>query len=133
MTKSSISNILNILKAGFTIPRKPLKSLPPQLLLLGADLRPGLSPRGITSRVISRQSESGAPSGDIFSQSPNVMENMTNIIVEEVINALLLDAKIEVVIPPGVQVKTTGNGNMGAPVISFGATTNIGVGKGIIR
>jgi len=38
-----------------------------------------------------------------------------------------------VVIPPGVSVTTTGVGNLGAPVISQGATTSMGVGNGIIR
>ena len=45
------------------------KPLPPQLLLIGAKLRPGLSPRNIASRIISRQSEAGAPVGDIFSEN----------------------------------------------------------------
>jgi len=122
-----------MLKAAFSTPRTPLESLPPQLILVGARLRPGLSARNIASRVIARQSEAGAPVGDVFSQNSNIMESMTVILIEEIISAMQLDAKIEVVVPPGVQVTTTGLGNMGGPVISQGATTNVGVGEGVIR
>ena len=132
-SNSSISNVIEVLKAAFTVPNKPITPLPPQLLVAGAILRPGLSPRTITSRIIARQSEAGAPSGDIYSESSNVMESMTTIMVEEIISALQLDAKIEIVIPPGVQVTTMGAGNMGGPVISQGATTNIASGSGVIR
>jgi hypothetical protein len=130
---SSMSSVLETLKAAFSIPRTPLSDLPPQLLLVGAKLRPGLSPRNIASRIISRQSEAGAPVGDIFSENSNVMESMMVITIEEIISALQLDAKIEVVIPPGVQVTTTGAGNLGGPVVSQGMTTNIGSGSGVIR
>jgi len=130
---SSISSIIGILKAAFTIPRKPLSNLPPQLLVIGAKLRPGLSARSIASRIIARQSEAGAPVGDIFSETNNVAEAMEAIRIEEVVSAMQLEAKIEIVIPPGVQVTTTGVGNMGGPVISQGATTNIASGNGVIR
>jgi len=130
--KSSMTNILGILEAAFNIPRKPLSKLPPQLLIAGAKLRPGLSARMITSRIIARQSEAGAPSGAIFKDGNNVMESMINIITEEVVDALLLDAKIEVVIPPGVQVIATG-ANSGGPIVVQGATTNIAAGDGVIR
>lgn len=132
-TSSSISNVLKILSAAFSGIRKPLTDLPPQLLVAGGELRPGLSPRNVTSRVISRQSEAGAPSGDIFTESSNNMESMINIIVEEVINSIQLDSKIEITIAPGVQVTTLGAGNLGGPVISKGVTTSIASGTGIIR
>lgn len=130
---SSISNILNIIQAAFDAPRTPVEALPPQLLLIGAKLRPGLSTRSITSKIISRQSEAGAPVGDIYTNQSNVMESMILIIVEEVVNALQLDAKIEIVIPPGIQVTTTGSGNLGGPVVSQGMTTSIASGSGVIR
>jgi hypothetical protein len=130
---SSMSSVIETLKAAFSIPRTPLSTLPPQLLLVGSKLRPGLSPRNIASRIISRQSEAGAPVGDIFSENSNVMESMMVIMIEEIISAIQLDAKIEITVPPGVQVTTTGAGNLGGPVVSQGMTTNIGVGTGIIR
>lgn len=130
---SSMTKVINSIKAAFNVPRTPINPLPPQLLMVGANLRPGLSARNIASRVIARQTEAGAPVGDIFSENNNIMESMTVIMIEEIISALQLEAKIEVAIPPGVQVTTTGLGNMGGPVISQGATTNIASGGGVIR
>lgn len=132
-SRSSISNVVKTLKAAFTTPNKPIEKLPPQILVLGAELRPGLSPRNIASRIIARQSEAGAPAGDIYTENSNVMESMTTIMIEEIISALQLEAKIEVVIPPGIQVMTMGAGNLGGPVVSQGATTNIASGSGVIR
>jgi len=129
----SIKKVIETIKAAFNVPRKPITPLPPQLLVVGARLRPGLSPTNIASRVIARQSEAGAPVGDMFSESNNIMESMTVVMVEEIINALITEAKIEVAIPPGVQVVTTGVGNLGGPVVSAGATSNIASGSGVIR
>jgi hypothetical protein len=53
--------------------------------------------------------------------------------IEEIINAVLTEAKVDVVIPPGISVMTIGVGNLGAPVVSQGATTTMGIGDGIIR
>jgi hypothetical protein len=130
---SSMKNVIESLKAAFNIPRAPLTKLPPQLLVVGANLRPGLSARNIASRVIARQTEAGAPAGDIFSENNNIMESMMVVMAEEIISALQLEAKIEIVIAPGVQVTTTGVGNLGGPIISQGVTTNIASGGGVIR
>lgn len=128
-----MSNILNLIKGAFSIPKKPLTPLPPPLLLTGANLRTGLSAKDIASRIISRQAEAGAPVGDIYSDSGNVSELMEVIRVQEIINALQLEGKIEIVIPPGVMVQTVGIGNAGIPIISQGATVNIAHGQGVIR
>jgi hypothetical protein len=103
------------------------------LLLVGANLRAGVTPSEITSRIISRQSDAGLVVGDVFGDGPNRNEAMELIRIEEIINALLNEAKIEVVIPPGIAVTTIGIGNLGALVISQGVTTNIAVGSGVIR
>lgn len=129
----SISSVLNIISAAFSVPKTPVTPLPPPLLLIGADLRPGITSSEIASRIISRQSEAGLVVGDVFGDGANTAEAMELIRIEEIINALLTEAKIEVVIPPGVSVVTLGTGNLGAPVVSFGATTNIAVGSGVIR
>jgi len=130
---SSLGNIVKMIRAAFKKPEEPLTPLPPQLLLIGANQRPGLSPRGVASRIIARQSDAGAPVGNVFSQNGNISELMELIRIEEIISALQLHSKIEIVIPPGVQVTTVGVGNLGGPVISQGATTNIAIGTGVIR
>jgi len=130
---SSITGILNTVLAAFSIPSEPVGPLPPPLVMIGAKLRPGLSGKAIASRIISRQSEAGLPVGDIFADGPNTSEAMEAIRAEEIISAILTEAKVDVVIPPGVSVSTVGVGNLGAPVVSQGATTSMGIGDGIIR
>lgn len=129
----SISSILNVVLSAFSIPREPLTPLPPPLILTGAQLRPGLSASVIAARIIARQSEAGMIVGDSFGDGPNTSEAMELIRIQEIINALLTEGKIEIVVPPGVAVTTIGIGNLGAPVISNGVTTNIAVGSGVIR
>jgi len=129
----SISGVLNLILSAFSIPDEPVVPLPPPLILIGAKLRPGVSASAVASRIISRQSEAGRQVGDVFADGPNNEEAMELIRIEEIINAVLTEAKIEVVIPPGVSVTTIGVGNLGAPVISKGATTTMGIGDGVIR
>jgi hypothetical protein len=130
---SSITGVLNVILSAFSIPEEPLVPLPPPLLLIGAKLRPGISATSIASRIISRQSEAGRQVGDTFADGPNNEEAMEVIRIEEILNSILTEAKIEVVIPPGVGVFTVGIGNLGAPVISQGITTTIGIGEGVLR
>jgi hypothetical protein len=133
ISMGSISSILSIINSVFNISKQPVTPLPPPLLLVGANLRPGVTSSEVASRIISRQSEAGLVVGDVFGDGPNTAEAMELIRIEEIINALLTEAKIEVVIPPGISVTTIGVGNLGAPVVSQGVTTNIAVGNGVIR
>ena len=133
ISMGSIGSILNIITAAFSIPKEPVTPLPPPLLMVGAQLRPGVTSSEIAYRIISRQSEAGLVVGDVFGDGPNTAEAMEVIRIEEIMNALLTEAKIEVVIPPGISVTTIGVGNLGIPVISQGVTTNIAVGSGVIR
>lgn len=131
---SSISSVLNILSAAFKLQSTPVTPLPPPLIMVGAKLRPGLSARNIASRIISRQSEAGAPTGDIFSEDNNISEAMETIRIQEIINAIHTEAKVEMVIEPGsIRTTTLGIGNLGAPVSSTGMNTNIVSGDGIVR
>jgi hypothetical protein len=130
---NSINGLLNVILAAFSVPEPPIAPLPPQLVLVGAKLRPGLSAQGIASEIISKQSDAGRVTGDVFADGPNVEESMELIRTQAIINALLTEAKIEVVLPPGIQVVTVGVGNLGAPVISLGTTTTIGIADGVIR
>ena len=129
----SLNGILNIITKAFVVPEPPLTPLPPPLIMSGANLRTGLSPKGIASEIISKQSNTGRVVGDVFADGPNVEEAMEVIRVREIINAILMDAKVEIVVPPGVAVNTVGIGNLGAPVVSQGTTTSMGVGSGVIR
>ena len=129
----SISGVLDVLLSAFSIPEEPIEPLPPPLIMIGARLRPGLSARTIAARIITRQSEAGLVAGDVFADGDNTSEFMEIIRIEEIIDALLNDSVVNVVIDPGVAVTSTGVGNLGAPVVSFGMTTTMGIGNGIIR
>lgn len=132
MSKGSMSNVLNTLSSAFKIPSQPVTPLPPPLLLSGANLRSGISAKDTAAKVISRQSEAGAPVGDIYNSTENISEAMERIRVEEIVNTLLTQAKVEVVIPAGVPVTATG-ANAGGPVVVQGATTNLAQGQGVLR
>jgi hypothetical protein len=133
MSSTSLNNIIKVVKNAFKSIRKPLTPLPPPLLLTGGNLRPGLSAKEITTRILARQAEAGAPVGDVFSENGNISEKMELIRVQEIIKALQIEGKVEIVIPPGVQVTAMGIGNMGGPVVVQGATTTIASGYGVIR
>jgi hypothetical protein len=130
---SSISGILNVILSAFSIPQIPAQPLPPPLISIGANLRPGLSAQSIAAEIISKQSNTGRVVGDVFADGPNVEEAMEVIRVQAVIDAILNESRVDVAIPPGISIQTVGIGNLGAPVISVGQTSILGVGVGIIR
>jgi hypothetical protein len=133
MGKSSLNNVLKLISGAFKSVKKPLTPLPPPLILTGSNLRTGLSAKDITARILARQSEAGAPVGNVFSENGNISEKMELIRVEEIIKSLHLEGKVEIVIAPGVQVTAMGIGNLGGPVVSQGATTSLAYGQGVIR
>lgn len=130
---NSISSVLNLILGSFKVTEQPLTPLPPPLLLVGGQLRPGVAASDIASRIISRQSEAGLVVGDVFADGQNTAQAMELIRVQEILDSLLNEAKIEIIIPPGVPVQTVGIGNLGAPVISLGATTAFASGWGVLR
>lgn len=93
---SSMNGILNTILAAFSVPEEPVTPLPPPLIMFGAKLRPGLSAQSIAAEIISKQSNAGRVVGDVFADGPNVEEAMELIRVQEIVNALLYEAKIEV-------------------------------------
>lgn len=126
--KEIIKNILNTINKI----NVPLEPLPPKLILTGALKRPGISAEKMASEIISRQSEAGAPFGEVFTGVGNVAETMEIIRCQVIVDELLKHSKIEIVLPPGIPVRTFGS-NSGGPVVSEGVTTSIGYGYGVIR
>lgn len=126
--KDVIKKLLGVIDKVYV----PLVPLPPQLILTGALKRPGLSAELMAGDIIARQSDAGAPFGAAFSESNNVAEAMEVIRCQVIIEHLIENGKIEIVIPPGVAVMTTG-ANSAGPVVSTGVTTSIASGYGVIR
>ena len=110
----------------------PLEPLPPKLILSGALKRSGLSAEKMASEILSRQSDAGAPFGEVFNGTNNIAEAMEVIRCQVIVEELIKNAKIEIVIPPGVPVRTVG-ANSGGPVVSNGVTTAIASGYGVMR
>jgi len=127
---ASIGAVLAIIIAAFKLKFKPQPPVPPQLLYTGASMRQGLSASQTASYIISRQREAGAPVGVLDDGSENIAEKMEKIRVEEIFNALITQAKIDVVIPPGIPVTAAGGG-IGTVVVQ-GATTNFASGQGVL-
>lgn len=130
---NTISGVINLILTAFLIPEPPITPLPPPLLVAGATLRPGISAKQIAANIISRQSKSGRQVGNVFVDGTNVEEAMELIRIEEIVDAILNQAVVNVAIAPGISVMTVGPGNLGIPVVSQGFTTTIASGNGIIR
>jgi len=129
---ANISNILSVITNMLSAYRTPPPEIPSLLLLTGAKLRPGLSPTLIAAKIISRQNEAGAPTGVLPSGGTNIMEAMEVIRVQEIINAILTDARIDIAIAPGITLQANG-ANGGGPIVVLGSTIGVGSGTGIIR
>ncbi len=129
---SSISGVLKLILSAFSLPQQPASTVPPQLIFIGAKMRTGMSAKNLASRIISRQSEAGLISGDVFADGANTHEAMEVIRMEEIVNMLTTEVRVNVSVDPGVKVTTVGTGNLGIPVISQGATIGIGNGTGIL-
>lgn len=131
---SSMSNILKIILSAFSLMKPPANTLPPPLIMIGSKMRPGLSARDISARVISRFSESDAVAGEIFKEGNNVMTALEVIRMEEVVNAIQTEMKISNVIDPGsILVQTNGVGYAGFPVTSVGTNPSMVSSAGVAQ
>jgi hypothetical protein len=127
----TIGVIVSLLKNAFRPPKK-LKPIPKGLILLGAEFRTGVSAIDIASKIIERKKEIGIGIGPLPSGARNIDLQMEVIRVEEIVNALLTNAVIEIETAPGIQLTGAG-ANAGGPIVVQGATTQLVKSKGIIR
>jgi len=127
----AIKSIMGIIENSFS-PSMPLSTLSKGQILVGVKSREGLSAIDIASKIINRKKQAGIPIGPLPSGGQNLDLIMETIRVEEIVNALITKAKIEVEVPPGTNVTVSG-ANAGGPMVSQGATTSIAKSEGIIR
>ncbi len=124
--KNILENILSALKLKFN----PPSPIPPEIIYVGGKMRQGMSATQIAHRIISRQQEAGIPIERLPDGNYNPAMMMEIIRVEEILNALLTEARIDVVIPPGIPIAGVGTG---VGVVSVqGATIDFAKGVGII-
>ena len=128
---SSISSILNMVSGVFRLMQQPVRAIPPPLLLIGKNLRPGMSARNLAARTISRvESESGVPMGDVFSDGPNTDALKIKIMSEELVSMIQTEAKVDVAINPGA-IQVTSSGTAGPiPVVTQGSNVLYVTGGG---
>tara|TARA_R100001015_G_C4628612_1_gene188839 strand:- start:1333 stop:1779 length:447 start_codon:yes stop_codon:yes gene_type:complete len=131
---TSISSILNVILGLFSMAQKPARRIPPPLLLLGKNLRPGMSARNLAARTIARlESEAGLPMGDVFSDGPNREALKVKMMSEELVSMIQTEAKVDVAIDPGA-IQITAAGTAGPiPVVVQGANTLFVTGGGGVR
>jgi len=129
---NSISGILNTLLAVFSMPEQPAQQLPPMLVLAGAKLRPGLSADQMTADELAQRQAAGIVTGDVFADGPNREDLAVKIKNDVNVDHYKTKPVVQITIPMGQQVSVMGVGNLGAPVMSQGATTNTITAQGII-
>lgn len=108
--------------------------IPPLTLpqIIAAKTRPGLSSDQITSRIISRLPEAGIPVGPLKNGSPNSIEIMIRVIMEEVVDAIQNDMRVDIAVDPGIIGQGMG-ANAGGPVVTTNTTIKPHTGTGVAR
>lgn len=101
--KSILNGLLNL----FKIPTAPQTPIPKELILASKN-RPGLSPKLMASRVIQRQAEAGLNVGPLGTGEINPSEIMERIRMEEIVNAITTEMRIDLAITPGGKSIVTG-------------------------
>ena len=129
-----ISDITSILFGSLSLPEPPLPPLPTALIATGGAAKTGLSARKIAARIISRQSEAGAPVGPMTNGEDNISEAMEFIRIEEIVSAIQTEMMIEIGVLPGAQINGIGTTiPPTAPIVIQGVTTNFSRGYGQAR
>lgn len=125
-----VQNISSFIQNKMSIPLIPVPAI---MLICSTIKRPGLSPMLITSRIITRQQDFGAPIGVNIDGSPNMMNQLFYVITDEIINALKMEGKVEIAIPPGGVTSIGTGANSGGPVIVTSKNVEPISGNGIVR
>tara|TARA_B100000900_G_scaffold33021_1_gene24929 strand:- start:1710 stop:2126 length:417 start_codon:yes stop_codon:yes gene_type:complete len=99
-----------------------------QILL--SKFRPGLDSDSISSEIISKFDKIGIPSGPLENGTPNVMEEYTKVLMDELVDSIQTDMRIDVAIDAGMTVLGSG-ANAGGPVVTTGSNPVPHSGNGL--
>lgn len=111
--------------------RNVLPKLNLPAILMGK-IRPGLDASAIHTSVVSRFKEASIPTGPLTEGVPNSMEQFARIMLEELVDAIQNDMRVDVAVDIGMQVIALG-GNAGGPVTTNGANPKPHTAVGIPR
>ena len=126
-----VQDLLGLIMATIFSSVIPLTPIPSMLVLIGGKMRPGMSAKKISARILNKMSDAGIPVGPI-----NGKDNLTSVMVESIVGEMTHSIKTEssaqVAIAPGAISFMGVGGNAGGPVTVNGMSTNIVSGDGII-
>ena len=108
--------------------------IPPLTLvqILAAKTRSGLSSDQIHARIIGRFPEAGIPVGPLNNGSANVMDLYTKILIEEVVDAIQNDMRVDIAVDSGILGQGVG-ANAGGPILTTNTTIKPHTGTGVAR
>lgn len=128
-----VQTISDAIDKAFNFIRPKLIAIPPLIMICSIAKRPGMSAINIVANIIRREPEAGAYTGVMPDGSPNIMERMYVVIVEEVLREIRMNARVDLVISPGAITSFGTGANMGGPVSIFSSNVNPVTGYGILR
>ena len=122
---TSLTNIINTILGLFKTFQKPANAIPPPLLLIGKNLRPGMSARNLAASQISKREENGEQMGNVFADGPNKLAQGILSDALEMVNMIQTQAKVDVAIDPGAILVTVAGTAGPFPVVGQGANVSI--------
>lgn len=129
-----ITKLASTINTAMSVLRPPAIPIPPILLLCEIMDRPGLSAISLTSAIISRFPEIGIPTGVNPDGTPNIINQYTRLICEELIKEIQTNGVVNCALQPGsINIEGTGIA-AGIPSVVVTAT-NVGTAliKGLMR
>jgi hypothetical protein len=99
-----------------------------QILL--AKTRPGLDSDVISSEIISKFEKIGIPNGPLEGGTPNVMEEYTRVLTDEIVDAIQSDMRVDIAVDAGMTVFGSG-ANAGGPIVTTGSNVAPHSGSGL--
>jgi len=127
------NDILNTLDNILSIKELPNFGVMPPPLIPLSQFRNGMSAIRAASKVYEKKKELKIPTGPLPDGSENNDDILWYTAIQAIMDEITNEAKISTSITPGTQIIGTGIGNLGIPIVIYGATTTFGIGGTIIE
>jgi hypothetical protein len=124
----AIITVANIL----AIRELPNVGVIPQPLVALSKSRGGMSSLRAANKVLEKKKELGLPTGNLADGSANFDDILWYTAIKAILDEITNEAKISSTSIPGTQVVASG-GNVGGPIVVYGATTTFADGGTIIE
>ena len=114
---------------------QPALNVNSTFLAYGSSLRQGLSAKQIAANVISRQQEfhPDMPGDKLSNGDNNLMNKLITVMIEEIIKAIQMNARVDIAFGPNSIVMNGTGGNAGGPVSVISTNPMPTSATGIIR